>query len=102
MKKLFTLSAVILITFSVFAQSPQKMNYQAVIRNSSNALVTSSPVGIRISILQGSPTGTEVYKEIYNPNPQTNTNGLVTLEIGGGIPLIGTLQELIGPQVHIF
>jgi hypothetical protein len=65
-----------------------------VIRNSSNALVSSSSVAMRISILQGSPTGTEVYKEIYNPNPQTNANGLVSLEIGGGIPVTGTFSGI--------
>jgi uncharacterized protein (TIGR02145 family) len=94
MKKLFAFLAVILMTFNAFAQSPQKMSYQAVIRNSNNALVASSPVGMRISILQGSSTGTEVYKEIYNPNPQTNTNGLVSIEIGGGIPLNGTFSAI--------
>ena len=94
MKKLFTLLMVTLLTLNGFSQAPQKMSYQAVIRNSSNVLVTSSPVGMRVSILQGSPTGTEVYKEIYNPNPQTNTNGLVTLEIGGGIPLTGTFAAI--------
>jgi hypothetical protein len=94
MKNLFTLMMVMFITFSVFAQSPQKMSYQAVIRNSSNGLVTSSSVGIRVSILQGSSTGTEIYKEIYNPNPQTNINGLVGLEIGGGIPITGTFSAI--------
>ncbi len=94
MKKLFTLSMVILLTLSVFAQAPQKMSYQAVIRNSGNSLVTSASVGMRVSILQGSPTGTEVYKEIYNPNPQTNANGLVTLEVGSGVPLTGTFSGI--------
>ena len=65
MKKLFTLLLTVFFTAIVlFAQSPQKMSYQAVIRNSSNALVVSSPIGMSISVLQGSPTGTEVYKEI--------------------------------------
>jgi hypothetical protein len=94
MKKLFTLLMVFAFTFCAFSQAPQKMSYQAVVRNSSNALVTSSPVGMRVSILQGSPTGTEVYKEIYNPNPQTNANGLVTIEIGSGIPLTGTFAAI--------
>ncbi len=94
MRKLFIFLTVVLLTVTVWAQSPQKMSYQAVIRNSSNALVTSSPVGMRVSILQGSEAGTEIYKEIYNPNPQTNANGLVTIEIGGGIPLTGTFASI--------
>ena len=94
MKKLFTILPALLIIATVWAQSPQKMSYQAVIRTSGNALVTSAPVGMRVSILQGSSAGTEVYKELFNPNPQTNANGLVTIEIGGGIPLIGTFSGI--------
>jgi len=82
MKKLFTLPMVVLITFSVFAQAPQKISYQAVIRNASNALVTSHVVGMRISISQSSAGGTVVYTETQTPT--TNSNGLVNIEIGGG------------------
>src|SRR5512145_1227361 len=72
----------LLISSSIFAQSPSKMSYQAVIRNSSNVLVVSHAVGMRISILQGSATGTEVYSETQTPI--TNANGLVSIEIGNG------------------
>jgi len=83
MKKTFTVfAAVLLLTASVLAQSPQKMSYQTVIRNSSNGLVTNINVGMRISILQGSSTGTVVYTETQTPT--TNANGLVSIEIGGG------------------
>ncbi len=94
MKRLFAIMAIVLLTATLWAQSPQNMSYQAVIRNNSNALVVSSPVGMRVSILQGSLTGTEVYKEIYNPELQTNANGLVTIEIGGGTPLTGTFPGI--------
>ncbi|MCK9312114.1 MAG: hypothetical protein M0P26_07550 [Bacteroidales bacterium] len=82
MRKLLTLLVAVLLTVSVFAQSPQKMSYQAVIRNSSNALVTNTQVGMQISILQGSSNGTVVYTE--SQTPTTNINGLVSIEIGGG------------------
>ena len=94
MRKLFAFLVAVLLTASVFAQSPEKMSYQAVIRNSSDVLVTSTAVGMRVSILHGSETGSEIFKEIYNPNPQTNANGLVTIEIGGGIPLTGTFAAI--------
>lgn len=79
---------------TAFAQAPEKMSYQAIIRNASNTLMTNQAVGMRVSILQGSATGTEVYKELFNPNPQTNSNGLVTVEIGTGIPLTGTFAGI--------
>ncbi|MEI8203788.1 MAG: DUF1566 domain-containing protein [Bacteroidota bacterium] len=94
MKKSLSLLLVLLLSASLWAQSPQKMSYQAVIRNASNALVTNHSIGMRVSILQGSATGTEVYKETYNPNPQTNANGLVTLEIGSGLPISGTFSAI--------
>ena len=92
MRKLITIFAAVLITASVFAQAPQKMSYQAVIRNTSNALVTSTAVGMRVSVLQGSPTGTAVYVETQTPS--TNANGLVSLEIGTGTPVTGTFAGI--------
>ncbi|MBC7694212.1 MAG: collagen-like protein [Burkholderiales bacterium] len=68
------------------------MSYQAVIRNSSNALLTSTPVGMQISILQGTPTGTVAYSEIQTVS--TNANGLVSLEIGSGTPVTGTFAAI--------
>lgn len=94
MKRTFTLLVAVLYTAVVFAQAPDKMNYQAVIRNASNALVANRPVGIRVSILQGSATGTVVYNEIFNPNLLTNANGLVTMEIGTGVPVTGQFSSI--------
>ncbi|NMD03165.1 MAG: hypothetical protein GYA71_07825, partial [Bacteroidales bacterium] len=54
MKKLFTLITIVLSVANVLAQAPQKLSYQAVIRNSSDELVTGKSVGMQISILQGS------------------------------------------------
>ena len=92
MKKIYSLVVGLLLTASVWAQAPQKMSYQAVIRNSSNALITSTPVGMQISILQGSPTGTAVYVETQTPS--TNANGLVSLEIGTGTVITGTFSAI--------
>lgn len=82
MKKLFAIIVAVLLTASVFGQAPAKMSYQAVIRNSSSALVTNAQVGIQISILQSPPRNITVYTETQTPT--TNSNGLVTIEIGGG------------------
>jgi len=68
------------------------MSYQAVIRNSSNALVTNSAVGMRISILQTSATGTAVYVETQTPT--TNANGLASVEIGGGTVVSGNFTTI--------
>ena len=90
--KIYSIVAGLLLTLSVFAQAPQKMSFQAVIRNNSNALVTSTLVGMKISVLQGSPTGTVAYSETQSPT--TNANGLVSLQIGSGIVVSGTFTAI--------
>ena len=92
MKKIFTIIIAVIFTASMFAQAPQLLSYQAVIRNSSNNLIVSSPVGIQISILQGSATGTAVYVETQTPI--TNANGLVSMQIGGGTVVLGNFATI--------
>jgi hypothetical protein len=94
LKIALTLFTLYFLNSVIYAQAPQKMSYQAVIRNNSNALVTNQQVGVKISVLQGTSTGTVVYAEIYNPNPVTNANGLVSLEIGTGVTITGTFASI--------
>jgi hypothetical protein len=47
---------------------------------------------MQISILQGSANGTAVYVETQTPT--TNTNGLVSLEVGGGTVLSGNFSTI--------
>jgi hypothetical protein len=92
MKRLFALSITILITLSLFSQSPEKMTYQAVVRNASGNLVVNSIVGMRILILQSSESGPSVYVETHSP--ATNANGLVTIDIGNGTVVFGTFSDI--------
>jgi len=83
MIRLYTLIfAVLSIPAILMAQSPEKMSYQAVIRNANGDIVTTQ-VGMKLSLLIGSnaATATEVYSEILTPTP--NSNGLVSIEFGG-------------------
>ena len=95
MKNIFAILTAflfLLLTDSVNAQAPNKLSFQAVIRNSSNYLVISSPVGVRISLLQGSITSTALYVETHTAT--TNVNGLITLEIGGGKVVSGDMKSI--------
>lgn len=92
MKKIITICAAILMTASVFAQTPEKMSYQAVVRDGSNNLVSSTAVGMQISILQGTASGTAVYVELQTPT--SNANGLVSLEISAGTVVSGAFTTI--------
>jgi hypothetical protein len=83
MKNFYTLLLFLLATVSILAQAPEKMSYQAVLRDASNTLLTNQEVGMQISILQSTITGTAVYIETQTAT--TNINGLVSLVIGSGI-----------------
>ncbi len=75
------------------AQAPDKFSYQAVIRDASNNLVVDQTVGLRITIRQGMPVGSEVYQETHMG--MTNANGLVSLEIGGGMStMMGDFEDI--------
>lgn len=90
--KLFSLFSALLFSGFLIAQAPQVFTYQSVIRNSSNQLVSNSPIGTKISIVQGSASGTVVYAETHNAS--TNANGLLSLVIGAGTVQSGTFSSI--------
>ena len=92
MRKLLSILTAVLLTATLWAQSPDKMTYQSVIRNADDMLVANQTVGMQISILQGSSTGTSFYTETQTPT--TNANGLVSLEIGDGTVVSGNFATI--------
>ncbi len=84
--------ALLFQSIVIIAQVPQKVSYQAVIRNASGELVKSGAVRIRISILQGSASGTVAYSETHTAT--SNANGLITINVGNGTPVTGTFPTI--------
>ena len=82
----------LLCSAGVYAQSPEQMSYQAILRDAADALIVSQGIGMQVSVLQGSSSGTAVYVETHSGT--TNANGLVSLEIGGGTPTTGTFSGI--------
>ena len=92
MKKLYTIIAALVLSASVYAQSPEKMSYQAIVRDANNNLLNSQAVGMQMSIIQGSADGVSVYVETQNK--LSNANGLISLEIGTGDVVAGDFSSI--------
>lgn len=92
MKRIFIFLSVVAMSLSSMAQTPESMSYQAVIRNADNHLVVNQEIGLKISILQNSDNGSIVFEEQHVVS--TNDNGLVSLNIGTGTPIVGTLSQI--------
>lgn len=85
MKKILSLITILYMCISVYAQSPDLISYQAVVRDASGNLVTETNIQMEISIIQGIILGEDVYIEIHKTS--TNINGLISIEIGAGVPV---------------
>ncbi|MDQ0592365.1 hypothetical protein QFZ37_000734 [Chryseobacterium ginsenosidimutans] len=95
MKKILLAAGILLGTQLAFAQVPEKMSYQAIVRNTGGQVLANQNIGVRVSVLQGSPAGTVVYSERLTGN--TNVNGLITMEVGTGTVLSGTFNTINWP-----
>ena len=91
MKKIFSFS-LLLIAFSVFAQAPTSINYQAAIRDAANNILSNQEIGLRITIKQGVFSGSVVYQESFTDS--TNSHGLVNIVIGTGTIISGSFQAI--------
>ncbi|MBL7766848.1 MAG: tail fiber domain-containing protein [Chitinophagaceae bacterium] len=78
----------------IMAQPPNKFSYQAVIRDANDVLLVNTTVGIKVSILQdlGMMGIVPVYIETHTAT--TNNNGLLSIQIGNGTPISGTISSI--------
>jgi len=100
MNKILTFISAVVLTASVWAQAPNKMSFQTVVRNNLGKLVVNKSIGVRLSILKTSSTGTAVYVETHTKT--SNVNGLLTLEVGTGTVTSGTFATINWAQGSYF
>lgn len=86
-KSILSSLLIAMCVLNIQAQSYMGMTYQAVVRNSSNALVANKEVGFKISIIDNIEKESVVYSETHTL--KTNLNGLATFIIGQGTKLSG-------------
>lgn len=90
MKRLITNLLIMLLAIVAVAQVPQKMNFQALVRDGSNELVRNKQVGITISVTNSS-------NAVFYSEQQTVTtdgNGVAIMVIGDGSPIKGSLSTI--------
>ncbi len=80
MKKLLLLFFTVLLVYTIKAQAPQLINFQGVARNSVGSVIANKNITVRLTIHDGSSTGTPVYTETRSLT--TNAFGLFTIVIG--------------------
>ena len=92
MKRLILTAIALLMFLITYSQAPQKFNYQAVARNNAGVELANQPIGLRVSIIDGSPNGTVLYQETHINT--TNQFGLFTLSVGAGSVVTGSFSSI--------
>lgn len=88
---LFTTLFLLGMTMSLQAQTTG-MNYQAVARDGSGALMTNTNINLEFQVVEGAIPGTVVYAE--DATATTNAFGLFTVVIGEGTPTTSTYDQI--------
>ena len=92
MKHILTTFFLAALSFATFAQSPEMFNYQGVARDNGGNVLANQAIGLRLSILSGSISGTVEYVETHAVT--TNNFGLFNVSIGGGTPMSGSFAGI--------
>jgi hypothetical protein len=82
----------LLIPSSLFAQSPQGIPYQAVMRNADGSVMASSAVNLTLKIHDASASGSIVYQETHALT--SNAQGLVSCVVGNGTVVQGNFANI--------
>jgi len=88
----FFIGVFFLSSFSVFSQGPSKINFQAILRNTSGEIVSSKTVGVRMSIKSGTINYSSLYVETHSKT--TDVSGLINIQLGTGSVISGIFGDI--------
>ena len=88
MKRIISITALLLLTSGVFAQSPQGVTFQAVARDLRGNAAPLRDVYIKDKIISTTPSGPVVWEESHLTT--TNGEGVFTITVGRGTRLSGS------------
>jgi uncharacterized protein (TIGR02145 family) len=92
MKRIVITFLAVITSVVLFAQAPNAFNYQGVARDLTGSPIVNKNIGLRISIIQGTISETEVYKELHLVS--TNNTGLFNIQIGYGTPVNDSIEMI--------
>ena len=99
-KLLLSLAFLFIMSHLTFSQPPNGFSYQSIMRDNNGNVISNQETRVRISLLQGSITGTSVYVETHLV--QTNNYGIIDLNIGEGIVTYGNFSSINWGETEIF
>lgn len=92
MKRLLFISLFFCAMVSVWAQAPEKMNFQTVLHHTEGSVIPNQEVKLIVNILAEEPDGDIVYREEHTI--ESNDYGLINLKIGDGVVLYGQWSDI--------
>ena len=92
MKTYMLVILLVCSALSVFSQAPQKIPYQAVVRNLDGSILPNENVSFIFTIKKSSAQGEVVYQE--NQTALTNAQGLFSVQIGAGSTSTGSVENI--------
>ncbi|MDP6922892.1 MAG: hypothetical protein QGH06_07985, partial [Lutibacter sp.] len=93
MKRLLIIITILYTSFSWGQGVPEKISYQAVIRNVKDQLISNQAIGLQINIIKGAiANGIIIYREVHTVS--TNNNGMISVQIGTGSAVQGNFTAI--------
>ncbi|MFU8843752.1 MAG: fibrobacter succinogenes major paralogous domain-containing protein [Bacteroidales bacterium] len=90
--KRFTFTFVFAMALTLIIAQPSAFKYQTVVRDAGGIIIPNQSVAFRMSIVKDSVNGLAIYTEDHSAS--TNDFGLANIEIGNGVPILGTFDAI--------
>jgi len=81
-----------MMSIGLYAQAPQGIPYQAVMRNADGTVMSNASMAITFKIHDVAATGVVVYEETHAVT--SNSQGLVSMNVGGGTVVTGAFDNI--------
>lgn len=100
MNKITLIFLLFIFSIPLYAQVPQAINYQAIVRDDKGKVLVNTPISVKLAILRGTLSGTVVYEETHKAT--SGSTGVVNLKIGEGTAVTGRFNAIDWSQSPYF